>query len=481
MVERHNQEFPGESNKKLRGKKFSEEWPGVVPPKEIAILPLCGSGRVFIRIDKKGLQGMYGRENIDGPFWYQGVMNPFRAKANIPKLRTEFSRNHGSSMDGFMELFQNDGLKAPWVVAESFLTDGIQVKLQLKTLAICHQEPENLSKLARSGYRLGKEKHELSDVLRRGGVYSSSNIYISEADEKIDYIEAVPEYMLSSQLSNLIVGGLDPGQVKVLVMVHAKLGKIVSGDFGLGIVDEGDGGGGGSSSIGTFGRGYGGGGGSRMDRLDQLLANNFTVDGKQYQKDVLGDVSKKAEENRRQVNAAYTHALDEIGFCKKRTSRLEAFIEYCRVWNRNNRELGKEVLHIVRSHHRFKRFSATQSVIDKIADEISSRVDVLFFGAASFRPQKGQAAAPRKKLVRSIACRMPVFMQCEHGSSCTCLVCGGRMEEVPGEYRILRCENVRSGTCFVRGDRDLLSGGHICKKGVRTIVYNLVHQEADSD
>jgi hypothetical protein len=388
-------------------------------------------------------------------------------------------------MEGFMELFQNDGLKAPWVVAESFLTDGIQVKLQLKTLAICHQEPENLSKLARSGYKLGKEKHELSNVLRRRGVYSSSNIYISEADEifgsdeekkeerrqeKNDDIEAVPEYMLSSQLSNLIVGGLDPGQVKVLVMVHAKLGKIVSGDFGLGIVDEGDGGG-----------GYGGGGGSRMDRLDQFLANNFIVDGKQYQKDVLGDVNKKAEEKRRQVNAAYAHALDEIRFCRKRTSRLEAFIEYCRVWNINNRELGKEVLHIVRSHHRFKRFSATQSAIDKISDEISSRVDVLFFGAASFRPQKGQAAAPRKKLVRSIACRMPVFMQCEHGSSCTCLVCGGRMEEVPGEYRILRCENVRSGTCFVRGDRDLLSGGHICKKGVRTIVYNLVHQEADSD
>ncbi|KAG5181022.1 hypothetical protein JKP88DRAFT_279177 [Tribonema minus] len=137
-------------------------------------------------------------------------------------------------------------------------------------------------------------------------------------------------------------------------------------------------------------------------------------------------------------------AVEVLRRLRKRTSSFAERVAFCAEWALREEEVWRELLDARRLKLAFHRYSAVQSAVEHVAERLCPRVAasgrrrIVFFGAASFKPQKGHASCPRKKLVRVLACRAVVGMTPESGSSCRCPGCGERTRSGPG-YRTREC------------------------------------------
>jgi hypothetical protein len=257
-----------------------------------------------------------------------------------------------------------------------------------------HVSFPNSEKLNKSGYRFGNEVVDLQGALENGrGVYNLEQISVNNG---------VPD--------NLLLHLCDPGQAKPINVCSIPASVLEGID------------------------------------LDTMFNSCWCIRDTEYHEATLSIKNSLKEEIRRR-NTPYGEALGEILTYKCRTSCLQTFLEFCRKKSELCWTIWGETLKKVRSMHRFLRFKAQQSVIDKLADRIvggneNSKRTLVLFGRASFRAQKGRASAPRKKLVRALANRCLVGMTSEYGSSKYCW-CGAELVDIGN--RIRRCTNDNFG------------------------------------
>lgn len=400
-LSRAHTRFPGE-DKECRKKRYEfmvgelGEDAGYPPPKDAAVLPICSTRSVFIHIDMKTLK-YWGLLPSNDAWWFRDVLRPFSKEANIKCLRNKENTKYASSQQGYLSSLLKSGPdKCPWMVGESFLTDGVQVKLLLLTLNHTRTTFSGSSELNEAGYnKLPRADAPLETLLSQGrGVYNISSVTPSAS---------VPD--------GLVVMSADPGQAKVVNVSSA------------------------TSEVWA-----------KKDPRN-ILPTSTCVFGDDYRRDTLASRSDEYESFRRK-NRAYGEAIDNLGGEKKRTSCLATFVRYCKSWFTNGHALLNETLQKGRKLLRFGRHRATQSTLAKIADKYMGKLGaacrVMLFGKASFRAQKGRASAPRKAMIREMASRGLVLMVGEHNTSKKCPGCLGDTVE-DKQRRTRSCRNFSIG------------------------------------
>ncbi|CAN0342496.1 unnamed protein product [Pylaiella littoralis] len=401
VVSRSHSHFPGED--KASGKKRHEftknelgEENTCAPPKDTAVLPICSTGSVFIRIDVKTLRS-WGLWHSDDAWWYNNVLLPFSKEANIKCLKSGVNAKYASDEKGYLSsLLESGPAKCPWVVGETSLTGGVQIKLLLLTLDHTRKAFSGSSALNEVGYnKLPRADAPLESLLAVGrGVFNIKSLTDSTS---------LPE--------DLVVMSADPGQAKVINVSSA------------------------TSDV--------------WARKDPkvILQTSTCVFGDDYRRDTRASCSDEYETSRRR-DRPYGKAIDRLKNDKKRTSCLDTFIKYCKSWFANGPAVAKETLLHERKLNRFSRFRATQKTLAKIADKYMGNVQgvcrVMLFGKASFRAKKGRASAPRKAMIREMAIRRVVLMVDEYNTSKKCPGCLGDTVE-DKERRTRSCKNFKVG------------------------------------
>lgn len=369
----------------------------VTPPKDTAILPICSSGSVFIRIDSKTLC-YWGFECSDDAWWYSSVINPFSKDSNIKCLISNENSRYASTQEGFLASLLGDGpSKCPWMVGSSFLTDGIQVKIGLNTLLSTSKPFSGSSELNMAGYnKLPRANGTIHDLINRGkGVYNIGSV---------TPCDTLP--------GDTIFMSADPGQAKIINVTSATT--------------------------------------ETWMRKDPKLMFNFCshVSGDEYRREILATRSEE-HEFMRKTTTGYGRSIDVLGGEQKRTSSLNRFLDYCRRWFQTGDVLLEETLHKTRKMFRFTRFRETQSKLARIADKymgtIHEECKVMLFGKASFKPQKGRASAPRKSMIREMGSRGLVLMVNEYNTSKKCPGCKVNLVE-DKERRVRSCKNFKVGS-----------------------------------
>ena len=402
VVSRAHSSAPGE-DKECRKKRYEfmkselgEEFI-YAPPKDTAVLPICSTGSVFTHIDMKTLRS-WGLLHSNDAWWYKDVLRPFSREANIKCLRSKENAKYASSEQGFLSsLLESGPDTCPWMIGESFLTDGVQIKLLLVTLEHTRKAFPGSSQLNEAGYnKLPRADAQLESLLDEGrGVYNIKSVLPSP-----------------SIRDDLVVMSADPGQAKVINVSSATAETWAERD------------------------------------PEAILKSSTCVFGDDYRRDTLASRSDKYETFRRK-NQPYGVAIERLRNDKKRTSCLSTFIQYCKSWCTNGPALFRETLQKGRKFMRFDRLRATQKTLAKIADKYMGHVgdtcSVMLFGKASFRAQKGRASAPRKAMVREMASRGVVLMVDEYNTSKKCPGCKADTVENK-ERRIRSCTNFKVGS-----------------------------------
>ena len=431
--------YPGDGKEDIikRAGFVRSRWGNHKPPKEIAPLPICSTKAVFISIDTKTLVA-WGHECSDDAWWFDQILQPFSKRVNIPCLRSKGNAKYARDINGFLTALKpvKDGgsPKCPWMIGSTFLTDGVQVKLGLHTILRDHPGFSGSEQLDKAGYKLPRAEQTVVDLLEKGrGVYN---------------VKSVTPVTIGEVPGDLKVMSIDPGQVKVVNVVSAPA-KVW------------------------------------MERNPVPLLNRCSyVCGEEYRTNTLAKQQEVYEVQRRSSMKEYGDSCRGLQNHKKRTSCMETFLDYCSSWVRYGPAIFKESLRNSRKCARFERFRAVQSQVEKIADRYLPKKllgkSLLFFGKASFRPQKGKASAPRKKLVRALACRGLVLMVDESGTSANCPGCKTRLCE-NSSNRTKTCKKFTLGSdencCLLNSsrlefemDRDNCGATSIGLRGFGTIV-----------
>jgi hypothetical protein len=403
-----HQAHPGKQNVKVRGALIKEQWGHPTPPKETCPLPVCHTGATFVRVDKKMLKAMFPdlQGRAEGVWGWRAFMDPFSKRANIPCLRRRrnwYARSERGMMQAIADV--EDVTECPWLVGPTFETDGKQMKLLL--LSSEHSNPSipGLPELNKAGYMaVSKGPVSLKAVLERGnGVYRLEHVV---PDESLD-------------TTNTEVSAVDPGQVHPFHCMRA------TGDVWAHARTE--------IVVGS-------------QRVEEVY-----ITEKQYGEWTGRKVWQEHEEARRHPTGAYGQALDALLGTRRRTLDSSEFVQHCRIFADHQHVIWKELLAMQRRTRRFARFGRVASAIERAAEMIAKMRDkgkcrrVVFFGAATFRSQKGRAAAPLKKLVRAVAQRVATVMTPEGGTSKYCPICGAELLVVhDGEdNRTRHCPNER--------------------------------------
>lgn len=431
---------------KLVGQRIRERWKGGPPPGEKTPLPMCHNTSAMIRIDMKALREVCKDPRVqllaNGAFWYRCILDPHSKAANIPCLRSCRNLQYSRYMKNMLRLLKRsvfEKVECPWMVGASFLTDGVQLKLCLETLHADHAPVPGFSDLPKAGYQLGKKKVKLPDLLRRGdGVYKMDNISATTTD-----------------LRGVTIKGVDPGMVRIVEAVTAR-GEDWTRENAAGLMQTTDG-----------------------------------ITGEDYREQTWATKNEEAETRRRVVNVPYAEALQALKETRRRTCLKSEFVQFCSTSQAVSEALWGELLHVERRKQRFYRFSRVQSAVAKVAEWIAPMRDkghkqrIVMFGAASFMPKKGCAAAPRKRIVRELALRAVTIMVPEPYTSQTCPGCM-RKTETGGGHRTRRCKTVAGSVAcplllnhtdpHVEYDRDAAGSTNIGLRGV----YRITKRESGS-
>jgi hypothetical protein len=414
------------------------------PPTMKSPLPHASNQAVFVRLDVKALRKIFSKDpylKFATEGWgFTSVLNAFKStgKCRIPCLRVD--GGSGESVKSMMEVLEqarhDPSTKCPWMVDATFMTDGVQLKLILITLASDHVPLPGFRELAGRGYShiSTKNKISLPEVIRRGkGLYKAEAIAGTPAD--------IP--------TGFVFSANDPGQNHVSDMVIGTLEQL-----------------------------------SDRSRAAEVMATNRFFTGVEYRAATLSLFSSDAEKLRRKRNASYQCALDALRATRKRTPCIDEYINYVRVWQDMKGSLWQELQNVLRRLHRFFRFQATQRALVQLANWMigdTAGRSILFFGSASFQAQKGKASVPRKALLRELLQRTIVVLVREAYTSIMCPGCLGELKK--GEaYRTKRCETVGDAapcplhphTSELEMGRDNVGGTGIGYRGVEIIMQRPV-------
>jgi hypothetical protein len=424
------EQFPGDTAdaKVKRALCMKQNWQyDCSPPKESAPLPICSNRATFVQYDKKVLEEVFPalRGHLEGPWGYTAFMSPFSKAANIPCLR---SKNHKAcrSEQLFFQSLQNvDHSQSPWMVACSFLTDGIQMKLLMHTVEQSRPTAQGMRQLALAGYRNDGSKHTLTSALE-----SNQGVYI------LRDMTGTAE-----QLQDVHVTACDPGQI-LLVDGPRALGSEFTHDH-------------------------------VTELLRQPVEERCQYSAQEYKIKTLRLMDQMKQDQRRR--GVYAAALQDVP--RKRTSVLAEFITYCQHTAQHWSVIWTEVLHKARRLWAFSRYRAQQSGIESVCERIAPAAErwkkrVVFFGAASFAAAKGAAGVPRKKILQSLGLRVTVVMVPEHWTSQTCPGCENRLQDEPGSYRTKLCTTamgcpLHPDTATASLERDAVGGLNIGFRGMR--------------
>jgi hypothetical protein len=429
VISSHEQ-FPGDTAdaKQQRALCMKQNWQyDCSPPKESTPLPICSNRATFVQYDKKVLEEVFPvlRGHLEGPWGYTAFMSPFSKAANIPCLR---SKNHKAcrSEQLFFQSLQNaDHSQSPWMVACSFLTDGIQMKLLMHTVEQSRPTAQGMRQLALAGYRGDGSKHTLTSALESDrGVYILRDMTGTAA-----------------QLQDVHVTACDPGQV-----------LLVDGPRALG-------------SEFTHSR--------VAELLRQPVEERCQYSAQEYKIKTLRFMDQMKQDQRRR--GVYAAALQDVP--RKRTAVLAEFITYCQHSAQHWSVIWNEVLHKARRLWAFSRYRAQQSGIESVCERIAPAGErwkkrVVFFGAASFAAAKGAAGVPRKKILQSLGLRVTVVMVPEQWTSQTCPGCEKRLQDEPGSYRTKLCTTamgcpLHPDTATASLERDAVGGLNTGFRGMR--------------
>ena len=371
---------PGDENKKVRCALFKQtSWADYpAPPKATCPLPVCHTGATFVRVDKKMMQRLFPHlENVQGPWGWRSFMDPFSKEANIPCLgrrKNWYARSERGMMKAIAATDPHYGVsECPWLIGPTFETDGKQIKLRLLSSERSNASIPGLPQLSRAGYgSVSTAPSLLSELLHRGnGVY------------RLEHVEGE-----AGALQGVEITAVDPGQVHPIHCVCARgavwsdLVEVVNGS----------------------------------DRVDDV----FVTEGEYGE--WIGREAWQKHETRRRIDTPYGRALEVLLQQRQRTIIPDEFLSYCTAFAEHQDAIWTELLTRQRRFRKFVRFRKVMSASEKLAEAIAPMRDkgaqrIVFFGAATFRSQKGRASAPLKKVVRAVAQRAVTVMTPEGGTS----------------------------------------------------------------
>jgi hypothetical protein len=323
--------------------------------------------------------------------------------------------------------------QSPWMVGPSFETDGKQIRLNLLTTALDHPGAPGLSQLQDAGYNVSFADTTLEEVLARGdGVYNLRHVHTAAGLQGFDGVTVTP---------------VDPGQVCVVEGAH------IPGEAW------------------------------RLDNAADVMFGDYrrvTFSGEEWQTKTLTRKSREAETYRR-AGTPYGEATERLRGERKKTCDRATFVDYCKAWHGACGAVWGEVLTPCRRGHRFLRFRAIQRTVEEIAEEAAPIKGgrekygkrVVMFEDGSWKPKRGCAAAPLKKIVRAVCQRAPVIMIPCAWSTQTCLGCG-RANGEGTSYRTRLCTtspgcSLHPHTPSIEYDRDLGARGNIGMRGVYVV------------
>ncbi|KAG5188946.1 hypothetical protein JKP88DRAFT_287031 [Tribonema minus] len=365
--------YPGKDkpNKTARSTYLKAQLIGKAPPKILAPLPMASPKAAFIRIDKSTMKALFPSLDIQmGPWGYSAFLDPYSKLANIRCLRNS---TWGRSKRGMMAATGNqDMTECPWLVAPTFETDGHQMKLCLLTSDATNGGAPGVRYLNDAGYKLRTKNVPLQTILDLGrGVYNDTGII----------------YGRREAVDDVYIGGIDPGIIKPINCIY--------------------------------------GTGAAWRDMKGALTHDTAFE---YVVVTEDDIKQMYNRGRSSHNEAvmrsrtpYGQALKTLWKYRKKSSRLQDIIAYCRTWRSVESLYWAEILKKVRKVRRFERFrniqTQVQNIRKKITTHLQGRRGLLVFGNGSFKAKKGHISVPRKQIVRALAIECAVVMGDEYGSS----------------------------------------------------------------
>ena len=405
VIRQAHEQFPGNNTaaKTQRKNYLSANWQfDTVPPKEMTPLPMCHTRAAFVTYNKKVLEEVFPelRTNIEGPWGWSSFMAPFSKEANIPCLRSgmRYAKSEQSMIKAMKRIHSSS--QCPWMVACSFQTDGIQMKLLLHTSEQSRPGVSGLINLDKAGYVGDFKSHTLSDIIDRGvGVYPMKKV-IGQSDD----------------IHDVNITSIDPGQVLVIDGPRS-----AGQDFNHENVQR------------------------LIDLPETERCSYSSQEYKIRSLQLYGNMREALRRKKNQIVTNYGTALDSAP--RRKTSSLDEFVTYSQYYAQNQAVIWKELLDVRRKHQRFSKFRVVQSAVEHIAERIAPMRDkgkvrrLIFFGTALIAAAKGAAGTPSKKIVRALCQRAAVIATPEAWTSQTCPGCSKRLEDGP-DYRTKLCTTV---------------------------------------
>lgn len=434
------------------------------------LLPVCSLKRDFVNIDRDSLRVWYrhsvGKDDaeiLQERNWWHGVFDPYRfEKVNDRQSRksqtNDFkvirrasnkvihvpylskSRHIMLNERVYEDARDNKDVRVPLFVS-NIRTDGVQVKLLLKTLADCRPAAKHVNLLVKKGYEEIKKAKTKLDIFRdTRGVYDESNVKkLTKAQQEL----------LQQHQRDLKVNlePNDPGRVEMVTWGKA---SAVSDPLEF------------AKSPNSFG----------------------SIRSSKYRVMNLTHSACKWEEERRTKNKGYNLAISELSQ-ERLNHNGETLASYIRTRVKHQAELEKELLTDDRSRLRFIRFRAQQRSLRYLARQIAGRncfaadlkserrmlekasrcpeqadeiharlalreklqrqlgrlrINVIFFGKGQFGHGR-VGPCPRKKLIKKLAELAVVVLLDEFRTSKMCCgACGCESQQLSGS-RVLRCQS----------------------------------------
>jgi hypothetical protein len=128
------------------------------------------------------------------------------------------------------------------------------------------------------------------------------------------------------------------------------------------------------------------------------------------------------DEQRRKDNPEYQTAITALGTVRRRTCVAETFTAYLRELSQHEAVLLGELNQWKRRSLAFDVRIMKQRALDRLANHMKGRGEIVFFGTGSCRG-KGHSRVPVKALMRAMARVMPVVTLWEWGTSSRCPCC----------------------------------------------------------
>ena len=322
------------------------------------LLPVCSLSRAFVNIDHDSLTVWYRHslkeqketriKPLDQRNWWSGVFNPYRCdtvqreknKSNstaFRKLRRQsrtkvhvryLSRCRDMMLDDrlYEAARDNKDTSVPLFVS-NVRSDGIQVKLLLKTLGECRPTARNVALLVNKGYEDIKKAPRKLDIFRDfRGVYDET--HVQKLTKKQLELIRCPDIKVD-------LTSIDPGTQKTATWVTSDISTCPHK-----LVDD-------------------------SDKFGSMKTSYYRVLN-------LANNAEKQEAKRREENPNYQEAISALSQ-ERLNDDADSFQEYMRVRNQYQTTLEDELLSDDRSRLRFLRFRAQQRALRYLARQITTR------------------------------------------------------------------------------------------------------------